>query len=254
MATAATSNIGCLVLSGSTGVKITSITGTLFALPATIATGEGIVNYVKSGITGATFSTSYLDGCTFNTLSGTTFRTNHIDALTSGGVTMFNSVATSISMGQSATSLSLLSSNLGMPNRPFFFATANTQSNVTGAGTNYTILYANVSQNVGGAYNSGNGTFTAPYTGVYNFSYLIETSGIQGGTHLSLQTFFFVGGLTAMYAITNATLLNGAQGIQNGGIIHLASGTTVTTQLTVASGPGTVSVATPSTFSGIFLG
>lgn len=181
MSTAATTHFGSLVLNGSTAVKITRVTDTLLQLPSVLTTGEGIVNYIKSGITGATFTQCYLSGCTYNTLTGTTFRTNDIDASTSSGVTCFGVTATAITVGQSAVALTLRSSNLTIPNRPSFEVTDGNALNVTGDGDSHTLVYVTVTRNIGGGYSTGNGAFTAPFSGMYWFTFHVNLTGVSSG-------------------------------------------------------------------------
>lgn len=255
MATAATSNIGCLVLHGSSGVKVTQISNTLLDLPNQLTVGSGIVSYIKSGITGA-----YFQGCTFDTLSGATLHTNNIDATAAGGVTMFDSLATSVTFGQSALQLTLLSGNLSMPNRPFFRASASAQASVTGTGATYTIIFGTVSRNIGSGYSGTDGIFTAPYEGNYMFTYSVRSSGNSTGNN-NWQTSLRVDGVPQNTIELDpgnlrATLggVTGVVGFSNSAMVYLTVGQQVTATLAVSD------VATNNVniisgfFSGIFLG
>lgn len=58
---------------------------------------------------------------------------------------------------------------------------SSTQSNVTGDGTIYTIPFDTALVNLGAAYNTGTGVFTAPTTGNYMFSTTVSLSGLLTG-------------------------------------------------------------------------
>lgn len=82
----------------------------------------------------------------------------------------------------SGTNEMVISNNLGqlgtqaIPTPPaasvnFLAKLSAQQSNVTGDGTDYTIICDSVRSNVGAAYNNATGTFAAPNTGLYQFSW-----------------------------------------------------------------------------------
>lgn len=65
-----------------------------------------------------------------------------------------------------------------------------TQSNVTGNGTLYQIPYNTAAYNIGTCVNLGTGTFTAPSTGLYLFTGILQIVTLSGATQLNtfLQT------------------------------------------------------------------
>jgi len=72
--------------------------------------------------------------------------------------------------------------NITKPLQAHFFANlTSTQSNVTGNSEVYTIPYDGEIYDIGGNFNTGTGIFTAPITGKYGFSCLVETTGLVAG-------------------------------------------------------------------------
>lgn len=67
-----------------------------------------------------------------------------------------------------------------LPDQPAFMAyrSSNT-TNVTGAGTSYTVIYNSEQYDISSSYNTGTGYFTAPNNGVYNFATCLNMSGIS---------------------------------------------------------------------------
>lgn len=61
--------------------------------------------------------------------------------------------------------------------QPAFLATANAQTDVTGDGTTYTLIYANEIFDQGSDFD-GTSTFTAPVTGRYHFDSVTEVGGL----------------------------------------------------------------------------
>lgn len=214
MSTAATSNFGSLVLVGSPAIKVTSIQESiLLDLPSQCCINQGVVLYLKTGITG-----SYLQGSTFDILSGPTTHANSIDSFGATGVTLFGSVATSVQIGQTTIATQLRPSLLSIPNRIQVICRANTQSNVTGDGTSYVIRYANVTRNIGGGFNTVNGAFTAQFAGNYLVSYTVNTTGNTTTNDLwetfmvdsvlsTISNFEFLPDFGTLVSITNPTLL-----------------------------------------------
>lgn len=60
------------------------------------------------------------------------------------------------------------------------------QSNVTGDGTGYTILFDDTTLNVGNHYNPSTGVFTFPVTGSYQVNAGVEVTNSSGGTYAAL--------------------------------------------------------------------
>ncbi len=65
-------------------------------------------------------------------------------------------------------------------NYPFYAYLNGTVSNVTGDGTRYTIILNTTDLNVGSAYDTTTGLFTAPVDGLYSFAYTIDYESLDG--------------------------------------------------------------------------
>jgi len=61
-------------------------------------------------------------------------------------------------------------------------------TNVTGDGTDYTVIFDQTIYNVGSAYNTSTGIFTAPSTGIYEFNFAVFLSSIAAG-HTAMTMF-----------------------------------------------------------------
>ncbi len=90
---------------------------------------------------------------------------------TGGNINVRGDGSTIAVAGNPGTSTLTISAIGGGGNSPSFFAYLfNTVSNVTGNGTVYQIIYDTLPYNLGGAFNLGTSVFTAPVTGLYNFT------------------------------------------------------------------------------------
>ena len=108
-----------------------------------------------------------------------------------------------------------------MPSQPAFRANhTNAESNVTGNGTDHTIIYNNVVTDQNGDYNNATGVFTAPVTGFYLFTASIRMSGILGA-HTKTKLVFSLNSGTNSFAgfDGSASAMDTA-----GGILHLSVG------------------------------
>jgi hypothetical protein len=63
---------------------------------------------------------------------------------------------------------------------------ATTVNNVTGDGTNYTIIFNTETSDIGNDYNNATGVFTAPYTGNYLATGCVTFSGLGAGNTLGI--------------------------------------------------------------------
>lgn len=146
-------------------------------------------------------------------------------------------------------------------NRPYFRATLGTLApNVTGNGAVYTILFTNVTDNVGNCYNPLTGEFTAPVDGIYEFDYTVGltqiTSAMTSGDGVysrtsTLQSKF------ALIANYFAISQSGALYISDTASYKLVAGETVKVNTMISGGPGnTVDVADVggTYFSGYLVG
>lgn len=74
--------------------------------------------------------------------------------------------------------------------QPFFFAYRSSNvSNVTGNGTNYTVIFDSTLANVGTVYNTGTGTFTAPVAGNYYLMANVTISSLNANATGGNMTF-----------------------------------------------------------------
>jgi hypothetical protein len=141
--------------------------------------------------------------------------------------------------------------------QPSFLATAALQSNVTGDGTAYTVIFSAVSANNfdQGSNFDGTSTFTVPVggAGVYLFSVDISY-GDLGAAHVIGFVDIYINGV-ATYRGFNCNLgairnnANGAE-LPFSQIMKLADGDAVTIVTTIAGSTKTVDVLAGSNFSG----
>lgn len=81
---------------------------------------------------------------------------------------------------------------------------SSTATNVTGDGTNYTILYDTELWDIGSNYNPATGIFTAPYTGLYLFVAGTTWGGLAAGNTI-IDSYFRNSALTAYSGIVDTT-------------------------------------------------
>lgn len=176
------------------GMDVTGTAGEMNALHIGTGTGTGPGQLNKSfiaGIRGITPGTNdgipvYI-GSTGQLGTVGTGGTSVINKLTgnSGGAVAptagnINVVGDGVSVnvvGNPGTSTLTISAVGGAGGPSFFAYLTTTVSNVTGDSTVYTIIYDTLPVNSGSAFNLGTSTFTAPVTGVYNFSVMILCEG-----------------------------------------------------------------------------
>ena len=82
----------------------------------------------------------------------------------------------------------------------FFASLTSSVNNVTGDSSSYTIIFDTAVNNLGSAYNTGTGVFTAPVTGYYQFNMTVNFSSLSN-THTAGRIRFNVGG-TRIQGIT----------------------------------------------------
>lgn len=136
------------------------------------------------------------------------------------------------------------------PLQPAFLATASAQSNVTGDGTVYTVLFANEIFDQGGDFSSP--TFTAPITGKYLLTATIALSGMII-THTSANALFVASNRSVAFAGNSGFVSSTAAGIlrMSGSVImDMDAADTCTITTTVSGGTLVVNIeATNTTFS-----
>ena len=117
-------------------------------------------------------------------------------------------------------------------------------TNATGDGTNYDIVFGSTVANVGAAYNTGTGTFTAPNTGLYHFDYSITIQSLLVG-HTNLQV--LLQGSVNQYSslIVNPYIMQNASGnlqLTGSVTIPMTAADTMKVRLSIAGSTKTVTV------------
>jgi len=132
----------------------------------------------------------------------------------------------------------------------FWANTSVSLSNVTGDGTNYTVVFDNLTygQN-GSAYNTSTGIYTAPSTGWYVFTYAMCLTGVTGShtdCNCDLQTTDAFGLLYR--SISNPAALKDPAGnvtVYDSRVVHLAATNTIKVVVSVFSGAKVVGLLGP---------
>ena len=140
------------------------------------------------------------------------------------------------------------------PLQPAVLATANAQSDVTGDGTVYTVLFANTIFDQNGDFSSP--TFTAPVTGRYLLAATIELGGLVAG-HTSANAIFVASNRSVSFAGNSGVASATAAGFlrMSGSVLmDMDAADTCTITTTVSGGTKVVDVgATNTTFSATLL-
>ncbi len=125
-------------------------------------------------------------------------------------------------------------------------------TNVTGNGTNYVVVYDRTYKNVGSNFNTTTGLYTAPVTGLYQFSSTITFSNLGAAMTGGLTSFVVAGTgvCVGTWALTRSDVVAVQDQLNlfwrfNGSIsLFLNAGDTVGTVVQVSGGPGdTVTVS-----------
>ncbi len=145
--------------------------------------------------------------------------------------------------------------------QPSFLVSVHTSSlsNVTGDGTEYTVLFNNSNYDQGSGYNSGTGIYTCPVTGKYLFTAALSLEGVLAA-HTSSVIRIQVGGTPFIFiqnAFTSATP-TGETTVRATQIMNCSANDQVTVRLTVSNGTKVVDIKAESsgeysTFSGCLL-
>jgi hypothetical protein len=134
---------------------------------------------------------------------------------------------------------------INYPLQPGFFAyNSATVSNVTGDGTDYTIIFDTELYDVGSNYNNATGTFTAPVTGKYLFTMVLSLTSIAG-THTSAVC--FIATTTNQYRMfavnpTAVAITGGNLSFSGSVIVPLTAGQQANCHITVGTTGKTVGV------------
>lgn len=134
------------------------------------------------------------------------------------------------------------------PLQPCFLATANAQSNVTGDGTVYQVLYATEIFDQSGAFASS--TFTASVTGRYHFEVLVYSDG-GAGTSTAFVVNLVASNRTMLLDTKGASAFAGNNCMFGGGVyVDMDAADTATVTLTSSGGSKSIDIGTASSFSG----
>lgn len=176
-----------------------------------------------------------IDSSAVNTITGAgTLQYDSISFLTSNG----------ISPTTNASALQRQGITLSTLQPAFLAVNSATDSNVTGDGTAYTIIFDSEQTDQNGDYNTGTGVFTAPFTGLYLLSAQVLMVELGAGhTFGNLQivtTQSTYNGLRANYAAMRDSGNN--LGINTTCVAKMTAGDTASVVLTVANSTKTVDV------------
>lgn len=134
------------------------------------------------------------------------------------------------------------------PQLMFFARLTSTLSDVTGDGTNYTIVYDATDVNVGTCYNTSTGVFTAPTTGIYMFQVSTLLGNIDAshtGAVMKLQN--TTTSFDSLYAYDNPYVHSSGGYLVYQGMFYftplsITSGNTIISIAAVANGTKTVDI------------
>ncbi len=136
------------------------------------------------------------------------------------------------------------------PKQPCFLASAGV-SNVTGDGTNYTVIFDNEQFDVASNYNPTTGIFTAPIAGKYLFRARVLLSGLlTTHTTQSLQLDVTPSVLHTVIFSSNPFTTNT---LEVSGLVNMAANDTAKVILTISGGTKVVDINATSYFSGMLV-
>lgn len=135
--------------------------------------------------------------------------------------------------------------------QPAFRAYLSTVTNdVTGDGTNYTVIFNNEVFDRGSNYDNTTGIFTAPVAGIYQFNFAIGYQNIDA-SHTSGAIFLFAGGIQYVGQLVNAFAVSTSGFWQSNltVIVSLTASDTVYCIAYIANGTKTVDLYNDQTFT-----
>lgn len=141
---------------------------------------------------------------------------------------------------------------INRPKGPYFEANlSSNKANVTGNFTDYVIVFDTVGVNIGSSYNNTNGRFTAPISGMYNFTASVKLAGLQSNHTGCFIQFLVDGTATRPFFIGNPYAIkrgDNDQMVYSGSSnINLNAGSYVQVSVNVFGGSKVVSVETDGT-------
>jgi hypothetical protein len=165
-----------------------------------------------------------------------------------------NQIAVTQAVGTSTATIALATSVVNSTQPAFVAYQSATVSNVTGDGTQYTILFDTVVRDQASNYSAGTGTFTAPVTGMYLFT---STVFVQfQAVVTTLQLFFAASPNNYTIEFTNAGTIyaNSNTSLAGSAIIYLTATQTCHVTLISSGGTKTASVLATSPIQTFFCG
>jgi len=170
---------------------------------------------------------------------GTTLPT----AVQQNSTVMGTNSAVNVTAAAPANSLAInTDGSITLPNNPSFYAYTYSQPNITGDSTAALIVFNGVLAQVGSGYNSATGVFTAPDTGLYQFSTSLGITGLSYPTNTIIYGFFSTStGLSLGFfqqtcPVSNVLVMSGSV------ILPLAAGALIGVYIQVAGGTKIVGV------------
>ena len=157
----------------------------------------------------------------------------------------------------SATGILMTANDTGQvtkPLQPSFLATASAVSSVTGDGTLYTIIFNNETYDINSNFD-GTSTFTAPVSGTYLFSILIDATNIasantQTAVYLTTSNRNFSIDYSNWYPSVTSNEMVKAFSF----LAYLDASDTALVKIKVSNGSKGVNLTTSTSFSGFLLG
>lgn len=204
---------------------------------------------VAGGGTGITSATAYAPIC-----AGTTATGNFQAADTGIGTAGF--VLTS----NGASALPSFQAVSGSPSVYFIAYNSATLSNVTGDGTHSNPVFNTATTNIGSAYNTGTGLFTAPSTGTYFVSYnmILSSADLTGETYAicawKLNGSIINQGVSQCNPFNVAQATDKAWTMTNGVLIALTASDTLGIDIIVSGGAKNVSILSDGNPSSLICG
>lgn len=243
---------------GFTGTAMTGTAVTNHNLIIGGATSSTLTNVAPSATSGVpVISQGAAADPTFGTAAIAGGGTNATSFSTSTGIVKYDGTSLVTSSSAKIDSSNRIQ-NSSQPN--FIAYLSSNQNNVTGDGTNYTIVFNTEKQDQASNYNNGTGVFTAPVAGTYLINVNVQIFNV-GAAHTSALFFLSTssGGNYVSWQFNPANFkdnLNSAPVLSSSFIVAMALNETASFTIQVSGSTKTVGVSGGSTltwFSGVLL-
>ncbi len=171
------------VISMATGGNVSTVLGDF---DVTRSSSGGTVSSTISNTSNTSSSNSLQQLIVAGTSAGDAFTTYTVSGTTNWSEGVDNSasdayvISASTALGTTNVMSASTAGEVNWPLQPAFLARANAQSNVTGDGTTYTVIFANEIFDQNNDFD-GTSTFTAPVTGRYSIYILFGLTGLLIG-------------------------------------------------------------------------